>query len=46
MWCKCSALITITVPSAGVVIDTRDVIYFVSIVGVFVAMTVTALERR
>lgn len=28
------------------VIDTRDVIYFVSVIGVFVAMTVTSLERR
>lgn len=28
------------------VIDTRDVIYFVSVVGIFVAMTVAALERR
>lgn len=28
------------------VIDTRDVIYFVSLIGVFVAMTVTSLERR
>lgn len=28
------------------VIDTRDVIYFLSVIGVFVAMTVTSLERR
>ncbi|MBI5916548.1 MAG: gliding motility-associated ABC transporter permease subunit GldF [Bacteroidetes bacterium] len=28
------------------VIDTRDVIYFVSVAGIFVAMTVASLERR
>lgn len=28
------------------VIDTRDLIYFVSVIGVFVAMTVTVLEKR
>ncbi len=28
------------------VIDTRDVIYFISVIGIFVAMTVTSLERR
>jgi ABC-2 type transport system permease protein len=28
------------------VVDTRDVIYFLSLIGVFVTMTVTALERR
>ncbi|MEK7254373.1 MAG: gliding motility-associated ABC transporter permease subunit GldF [Bacteroidota bacterium] len=28
------------------VIDTRDVIYFLSVIGVFVALTVTSLERR
>jgi len=28
------------------VIDTRDVIYFLSVIAVFVAMTVTSLERR
>lgn len=28
------------------VVDTRDVIYFVSLIGVFVMMTVTSLERR
>ncbi len=28
------------------VIDTRDVIYFLGVIGVFVAMTVTSLERR
>ena len=28
------------------VVDTRDVIYFISVIGVFIAMTVTSLERR
>ena len=28
------------------VIDTRDLVYFISFIGVFVAMTVTSLERR
>ncbi len=28
------------------VIDTRDVVYFLSLIGVFLAMTVTSLERR
>ena len=28
------------------VIDTRDVIYFISVIGIFIAMTVTSLERR
>ncbi|RMG79174.1 MAG: gliding motility-associated ABC transporter permease subunit GldF [Bacteroidetes bacterium] len=28
------------------VIDSRDVIYFVSLIGVFIGMTLTALERR
>lgn len=28
------------------VIDTRDVVYFLSVIGVFLAMTVTSLERR
>ncbi len=28
------------------VIDTRDVVYFLSVTGIFVAMTVTSLERR
>ncbi|MEZ4934151.1 MAG: gliding motility-associated ABC transporter permease subunit GldF [Saprospiraceae bacterium] len=28
------------------VVDTRDVIYFISLIGIFVAMTVTSLERR
>ncbi len=28
------------------VIDTRDVIYFLSVIGIFLAMTVTSLERR
>ena len=28
------------------VVDTRDLIYFISVIGIFVAMTVTSLERR
>ncbi len=28
------------------VIDTRDIVYFISVIGIFVAMTVTSLERR
>lgn len=28
------------------VLDSRDLIYFISVVGVFIAMTVTSLERR
>ncbi len=28
------------------VIDTRDIIYFISVIGIFVAMTVASLERR